>query len=110
MSRRGRINGSASRSATLTASRRDSRWPSGSDHVEVIDEQAAALQAGGLGHRHPGDVVHHREVGVAAAEALDGLARLELQHLDDELGVHPAQVTHRRRHEGGQGAGESGHA
>ena len=94
----------------LTASRRASRWPSGSDHVEVIDEQAAPLQARGLGHRDPGHVVHHREVGVAGAEALDGLAGLELQDLDDELRVRAAQVTHRRRHERRQGARERGQA
>ena len=57
----------------------------GHDHVEVIDEQGASPQARGLGHRHAGHVVHHREVGVAAAEALDGLVGLELEDLDDEL-------------------------
>ena len=76
----------------------------------MVDEQAPPLQARGLGHRDPGYVVHHREVGAAAAEALDGLVGLELQDLDDELGVRAAQVTDRRRHERRQGAGERGQA
>ena len=80
----------------------------GQHHVEVVDEQAAPLQARGLGGRDAGHVVHHRHVGGAAAEPLDRLASLELEHLDDEPRVRAAQVTDRRRHEGRQGAGEGG--
>ena len=82
----------------------------GQHDVEVVDEQPAALQARGLGDRHPGHVVHDREVGAAVAESLDRLVRLELEHLDDEVRVGAAQVTHRRRHERRQGAGEGGEA
>ena len=39
----------------------------GHHHVDVVDEQAAPLQAGGLGHRNAGQVVHHRDIDVAAA-------------------------------------------
>ncbi len=76
----------------------------------MVDEQAAPVQVRGLGHRDPRHVVHHRQVGVAGAQALDGLAGLDLQHLDDDLGVRAAEVTHRRRNEGGQGARERGQA
>lgn len=91
----------ASRSARLTASRREP-VALGQHEVEVVDEQAAALQARGLGDRHPGYMMHDRQLGVAAAEALDRLVRLELEHLDGELRVCAAQVSHcrlRRRFE-----------
>lgn len=71
----------------------------GQHDVKVVDEQAAPLEARGLRDRHPGNVVDHRQVGAAGAEALDRLVRLELEHLDDKLRVRAAQVTHRRRHE-----------
>jgi len=51
-------------------------------------------------------VVHDREVGITSAEALDGLVRLELDDLDDELWMRAAQTAHGSRDEGRQGAGE----
>jgi hypothetical protein len=51
-----------------------------------------------------------REIGVAGAEPLDRLLRLELDDLDDDVRVSIAQLAHRRRHERGQRARECSQA
>ena len=108
MSRRGRTSGSPSSSPRLDGVAPGEPVAGGQHHVEVVDEQAPPPQARRLGHRHARHVVHHREVGLAAAQPLDRLARLELQHLDHELRVRAAQVAHGGRHERRQRAGEGG--
>ena len=45
----------------------------------------------------------------ASAKSLP-VVRLELEHLDDKLGVRAAQLTNRRRNERREGAGEGGEA
>lgn len=47
----------------------------------------------------PGRVVNHREIRVAASQALDRFLGLDVQYLDDDLRVRAPQLTHRRGHE-----------
>src|SRR4051812_49660438 len=91
---RGRINGSPSTSAMLMVSWRARRWPSGISTWRRSTRRGAD-EPRRLGNGRPGHVVHHGEIGVAAAEPPDRLLSLELLHVHDELGMRTAQIAHR---------------
>jgi hypothetical protein len=80
----------------------------GQDDMEVVDEEAAAPHSGGFGYCHARHVVDDRDVRLAAAQALDRLARLELEHLDDKILAGPTDVADGRWYERRERAGEGG--
>jgi hypothetical protein len=80
--------------------------PLGQQQEQLVVQKVPPLQAGHIRERHPRQVMHQREVGVARAHGADGLLRLELEHLDAELRMRAAQLAHRRGNERREGAGE----
>ena len=75
-------------------------------HPELVEEQRATLEVRCVGYGDSRHVVHHREVGLAGSDALGGLPGLELEHLDDGVGMRAAEIANRGWNERRQRAGE----
>ncbi len=104
------IHGSSARSASFSRRRSASGWLAGDDRVVGVVEQVGELQVRAQRAGQRLEVVDQRQVDVAAAQALDGLGGLGLDHAQLDLGVALVELATARGSERGAGALEAGQA